>query len=437
MNLKIEKFTEISGTVKAPSSKSYSHRAVILASLASGTTKIYDILPSEDVLSTIHACRLLGAEINQKEDYLEVIGTSGKIHNLSSEPINLGNSGTTLRILTSVAALSDNEVTFTGDDSLKTRPMGPLLRALKPLGVNILSNNTKAPLTIKPGFNGGETVILGNTSSQFISSMLIAAPLSKKGLSLQVYPEFVSKPYVDMTLSVMEHFGVRTTETEYTKHENCQKEVKDCFGEKFEILPQSYIAKDYTVEGDYSSASYLLAACAIAGGEVTIRNLFKNSKQGDKLILEILDKMGCNVYQEEDSVTISSEGDLKAIEIDLSNAPDLLLTVAVLATLAEGTSKINGVKHARVKETDRISCTFEELNKLGCNVYELEDGLIIEGNTISNGIVDSHNDHRIAMAFSLLGLKHDVEVVNGECFNISFPNFIEALSEIGVDLCLE
>lgn len=436
MNLKIEKFREIEGIVKAPPSKSYSHRAVIIASLANGTSHISDILLSEDVLSTISACRTLGADISIEGNSLKVIGTGGKLHNSSDYPIDLGNSGTTLRIMTSVAALSDNEVTFTGDDSLKTRPMGQLLRALKTLGVNVLSNNTKAPITIKPSFYGGETAILGNVSSQFISSMLIASPLSKQGLNLQVYPEFVSKSYVYMTLSIMEKFAVKVNETEYTKHEDCDKEFKDCLGERFIVRPQEYISCDYTVEGDYSSASYLLAAVAIAGGCITVENLFEDSKQGDKLILDILDEMGCKIISNENSLTINSSGDLKSIDIDLFNAPDLLLTVAILASLANGTSKISGVKHARVKETDRVACTAEELKKLGCNVEELEDGLIIKGNTLSDGIVDSHNDHRIAMAFSLLGLKYDVEVTNGECFNISFPNFIEALSEIGVFLCL-
>lgn len=437
MKLKIDSFDKIEGIVKAPPSKSYSHRAVILATLASGTSRIYDILLSDDVLSTISACEALGAIINKKDNYLEIVGTGGNLHNKNDNPIDLGNSGTTLRIMTSIASLSNNEVTFTGDDSLKTRPMAPLIKALKPLGVNILSNNTKVPLTIKPGFYGGETAILGNVSSQFISSMLIAAPLSKKGLSLQVYPEFVSKPYVDMTIDIMNHFGVNVLETDYIKHNDCNKVNKSCLGAKFQINPQKYLSCDYIVEGDYSSASYLLAACAICGGKITIQNLFKDSKQGDKLILDILEEMGCNIIRNNDSVTISSDGDLKAIEINLANAPDLILTVAILASQANGKSTIYGVKHARSKETDRISCTCSELKKLNCNVEELDDGLIIEGNTLSDGVVDSNNDHRIAMAFSLLGLKKNVEVTNGECFTISFPEYIETLSKIGVNLVIK
>ncbi|MBQ6813190.1 MAG: 3-phosphoshikimate 1-carboxyvinyltransferase [Methanobrevibacter sp.] len=445
MNLKIKSFSNINGTVKAPSSKSYSHRAVILSSLAEGTSRLYDVLLSEDVLSSIRACKALGAEIEEKEDddgnsYLEVTGNGGKLHNISENPgedmVDLANSGTTLRIMTSVAALSDNEIIFTGDDSLKTRPMGALIDALNKLGVKIefLSKENRAPLKIFPGFEGGEADILGSISSQFISSILISAPLTEKGVELEVYPEFVSKPYVDMTISILEKFGIVVGEENYQFHETCKKEVTDCLGVKFTVKPQQYKANDYTVEGDYSSASYLLAAAAIAGGELKVKNLFKDSKQGDKFIIDILKDMGADIEIHDDYIFISSDGNLKGIDVNLANAPDLLLTVAVLASVANGKSTISGVKHGRLKETDRIDTTCRELEKLGCKLEEFEDGMTIYGNTISDGIVESHNDHRLAMAFSLLGLKYDVEVENGECFDVSFPNFIELMGEIGIDL---
>lgn len=455
MNLKIKNFSKINGTVKAPSSKSYSHRAVILASLSEGKSKLFDVLYSEDVLSTIRACEALGARIDKKKeiilkgdksqtvDYLEVYGTGGKLHNVSDDPssdmIDLANSGTTLRIMTSVAALSDNEVIFTGDDSLKTRPMGALIDALETLGVKIesLNENNKAPLKIYPGYEGGQTDILGSISSQFISSILISAPLSENGVELEVYPEFVSKPYVDMTISILEKFGISVEEEEYQFHETCKKEHTDCLGVKFIVKPQKYIASDYIVEGDFSSASYLLAATAIAGGYIRVQNLFADSKQGDKLILDILEEMGANVTVFDDYVSLRSDGNLKGIDVNLSNAPDLLLTVAVLGALAEGKTTISGVKHGRLKETDRIDTTCRELEKLGCKLEEFEDGMTIYGNTISDGLVESHGDHRLAMAFSLIGLKHDVEVENGECFDVSFPNFIEAMAEIGIDLELK
>ena len=455
MNLKIKNFSKINGAVKAPSSKSYSHRAVILATLSEGKSKLFDVLYSEDVLSTIRACEALGAKIDKKKeiilkgdksqtvDYLEVYGTGGKLHNISKDPssdmVDLANSGTTLRIMTSVAALSDNEVIFTGDDSLKTRPMGALIDALEALGVKIesLGGNNKAPLKVYPGYEGGQTDILGSISSQFISSILISAPLSKKGVELEVYPEFVSKPYVDMTISILEKFGITIEEENYQFHETCKKEHTDCLGVKFNVKPQKYTASDYIVEGDYSSASYLLAATAIAGGYVRVENLFSDSKQGDKFILDVFEDMGANVTVFDDYVSLRSDGNLKGIDVNLANAPDLLLTVAVLGAVAEGKTTITGVSHGRLKETDRIDTTCRELEKLGCKLEEFEDGMTIYGQTIGDGVVESHNDHRLAMAFSLLGLKYDVEVENGECFDVSFPNFIEIMGEIGIEMELK
>lgn len=438
MILKVKNIKEIGGVVKAPPSKSYSHRAVILASLAKGTSKLYDMLYSEDTLSSIRVCEALGAKINRTDDFLEVIGTGGKLHNSSVEPIDLANSGTTLRLMTSVAALSDNEVILTGDDSLQTRPMGLLMDALWPLGIKTesLNDNEKAPILIKPGYHGGETNIYGNVSSQFISSIILSAPLSEHGVTLYVLPEFKSKPYVNMTLDIMRKFGVKALKGYYLKHHKCDKDVQSCRIDEFKVFKQDYIACDYTVEGDYSSASYLLALIAINGGHARIQNLFRDSKQGDKNILDILQKMGATIVRGEDYVEIASDGNLKAIDVDLSNAPDLLITVAVLAAMAEGTSNITGVAHARVKETDRIDTTCRELEKLGCKLDEYDDGMSITGG-VSSGVVDSHGDHRLAMAFSLIGLKNDVEITNGEVFDVSFPNFIESMAELGFELELD
>ena len=435
MILKVKNISEIGGVVKAPPSKSYSHRAVILASLAKGTSKLYDMLFSEDTLASIRVCKALGAEINEKDDYLEVIGTGGKLHNSLSEAIDLANSGTTLRLMTSVSALSNNEVILTGDESLQTRPMGLLMDALRPLGVETrsLNDNEKAPILIKPGYSGGETSIMGSVSSQFISSILISSPLSEHGVALYVLPEFKSKPYVNMTLDIMRKFGVKVLKGYYLKHESCDKEHQSCRIDEFKVKKQCYSACDYTVEGDYSSASYLLALIAINGGKAKIMNLFRDSKQGDKYILDILQKMGATIVRGDDYVEIASTGVLKAIDVDLSNAPDLLITVAVLAAMAEGTSRITGVAHARVKETDRIDTTCRELEKLGCKLEEYEDGMSITGG-VSSGVVDSHGDHRLAMAFSLMGLKQDIEITNGEVFDVSFPNFIESMAELGFGL---
>lgn len=438
MILKVKNISQIGGVVKAPPSKSYSHRAVILASLAKGTSRLYDMLYSEDTLASIRVCEALGAEIRKKQDYLEVTGTAGCLHNSSDSAIDLANSGTTLRLMTSVSALADNEVTLTGDESLKTRPMGMLMDALLPLGVETesLNDNDKAPILIRPGYQGGETNIMGNVSSQFISSIIISSPLSDKGVTLYVLPEFKSKPYVNMTLDIMRKFGVKVLKGYYLKHESCDKLNQSCRIDEFKVRKQAYVGCDYTVEGDYSSASYLLALIAINGGKARILNLFRDSKQGDKFILDILQQMGATVVRGEDYVEIASEGRLNAIDVDLSNAPDLLITVAVLAAMAEGTTNITGVAHARVKETDRIDTTCRELEKLGCKLVEREDGMSITGG-VKGGSVDSHGDHRLAMAFSLIGLRHDIRITNGEVFDVSFPNFIEAMDELGFELELE
>ena len=435
MILKVKNISNIGGVVKAPPSKSYSHRAVILASLANGTSRLYDMLYSEDTLASIRVCEALGAKIKRDDDCLEVIGTGGNLHNSSDSPIDLANSGTTLRLMSSVSALSDNEVTLTGDESLQTRPMGLLMDALRPLGVitQSLNDNEKAPILIRPGYVGGETNIYGNVSSQFISSILISSPLSKNGVTLYVLPEFKSKPYVNMTLDIMRKFGVKTLSGYYLKHDSCDKEHQTCRIDEFKVMRQGYTACDYTVEGDYSSASYLLALIAINGGKAKIKNLFRNSKQGDKVILDILQKMGAVIVRADDYVEIASDGNLKAIDVDLSNAPDLLITVAVLAAMAEGTTNITGVAHARVKETDRIDTTCRELEKLGCKLTEREDGMSITGG-VTSGVVDSHGDHRLAMAFSLIGLRYDIEITNGEVFDVSFPNFIESMAKLGFEL---
>ncbi|MEA4957450.1 3-phosphoshikimate 1-carboxyvinyltransferase [bioreactor metagenome] len=452
MILKVKKVSEIGGIVKAPPSKSYTHRAIIISSFAEGTSRLYDPLSSEDTLSSVNACRKFGAEINtsnfnslgnnpNSNSFWEIEGVKN-IENLSKKPIDLKNSGTTLRIMTSIAGLSTNNTIFTGDESLKTRPMGMLLEALKPLGGNAKSilENGKPPIEVQPGFVGGKTSIDGNVSSQFISSLLIAGTISEKGIDLEVKGDFISKSYVAMTLDVMEKFGVEIETDLFTKHENCNKDDKKCSSTFFSIKPQKFISTNYTVEGDYSSASYLLGAIAVLGGKITVKNLFKDSKQGDKLILDILDKMGCHIEIENDYVTLSSTGDLIGIEIDLHNAPDLLPTITALSALAKGKTLIKGVKHARYKETDRIAKCAEELSKLGCIIKENEDGMeIFSGIDLKNSVsnrVTSHNDHRLAMAFSLIGLKHEIVIEKGEVFNVSFPNYIEAMAEIGVEIGL-
>ncbi|WP_321210840.1 3-phosphoshikimate 1-carboxyvinyltransferase [Methanothermobacter sp. DP] len=413
MELKVDVSSELSGTVKAPPSKSYTHRAVIVAALADGISEIRDPLVAEDTLSSVEACRAFGVDIEGSEKW-SVTGSGGELET-PDDVVYLGNSGTTLRIMTSVAGLAENYTVLTGDESLRTRPMQPLLDALKPLGVEAVSSrmNGLPPVIIRGGFRGGETSIDGSLSSQFISSILIAAPLSE-GVDLKVEGEFISRPYVDMTLDVMEKFSVPV---EYSDG-------------VFSVEPSRYRGRKYTVEGDYSSASYLAGAVAVAGGEVRIENLFRDSRQGDRIILDIIREMGADVVVRDDHVVVSSTGKLSGVQVDLHDAPDLLPTVAVLGALADGRTEIRGVEHARYKETDRIRTCATELGKLGVEVKELRDGMVIEGG-VRGGVVSSHGDHRLAMAFTLIGLREGITVMDGEVFSVSFPDFPERMRSIG------
>lgn len=419
MDLIVERSEGLSGTVKAPPSKSYTHRAVIVASLAEGRSMIADPLVSEDTLSSLRACRAFGVRIHEEAQGWVVHGSGGALET-PEDVIDAGNSGTTLRIMTSVAGLAENYTVFTGDESLRKRPMQPLLDALRPLGVTAVSSrmNGLPPIIVRGGFRGGETSIDGSVSSQFISSILIAAPLSG-GVELSVEGEFISRPYVDMTLDVMGRFSVPVSYSDGI----------------FTVEPSVYRAVDYTVEGDYSSASYLAGAAAVAGGEVRIQNLFRDSKQGDMLILDILEDMGADVRRGDDHAVVSSTGELEGVSVDLHNAPDLLPTVAVLGAIAEGRTEIRGVEHARYKETDRIGTCAAELKALGLQVRELKDGMIIQGD-ITGKTVKSHGDHRLAMAFTLIGLRRGIRIKDGDVFSVSFPDFIEKMNSLGCRLRL-
>ncbi len=423
MDLQVEKIDKISGCIKAPASKSYSHRAFIAASLAEGRSVLKDPLYSEDTLATLEACEQLGALFERYPDKCIVQGTAGYIRT-PENIIDVKNSGTSVRILSSVAAIAPraNYTIFTGDESLRKRPMQDLINALENLGVTIVSsqNNGTPPIIVKGGLNGGETDINGSVSSQFISSILMAAAYAKNPVTLNVRGTFVSKPYVNMTLSVISQFGIEfeydTTNTpEYSS---------------YYIEPQTYECRDYTIEGDYSSASYMIAAAGMNKSEITIKNLYRDSMQGDKVIIDIVEKMGADIEVEDDRIHIKSDGNLKAFDINLENAPDLLPTVAILMAEAEGTSKITGVEHARYKETDRVHNCAIELENVGVEVEELRDGLIIKTNP-TGGCVQSHLDHRMVMAFYVLGLKiGNIKIKDASCYDISFPNFLEVMDEI-------
>lgn len=421
MELKIRKSPKIYGIVDAPPSKSYTHRSTIIASLANGTSTLYNPLEAEDTLASAHACQKFGARIKKKKGKWTIEGVNGQ-PNTPDNVLDLKNSGTSLRILTSVAGLAEHYTILTGDKSLRSRPMQDLLDALRPLGVEAVSSrmNGRPPIIVKGGLVGGRTSISGGVSSQFISSILIAGPLSEDGIELKIQGDFISKPYVDMTVDAMRKFNAKI---KFNPKERT-----------FSVEPGEYTSRDYQVEGDYSSASYLLGAVAAVGGKLTVKNLPKDSKQGDRIILDLLEGMGATIHRGHDSVTIESDGRLHGIEADLHDSPDLLPTVAVLGALAEGTTRIHGVEHARFKETDRIKTCTMELSRLGVPVEEKEDGMIIEGGQITGDRVYSHGDHRLVMAFTLIGLKAGLKIKDAQVYKVSYPGFIKTLLDLGCKL---
>ncbi len=417
MDLMVHAAERINGSVKAPPSKSYTHRAFLMAFLADGESIIRDPLYSEDTLASLNSCIALGSSVIRTESKCKIRGVGGKPET-PNDVLDLKNSGTTLRILTSVASLADGYTVLTGDESLKTRPMQDLLDALNPLGVSAYStrNDGKPPIIVKGGLNGGKTSIKGSVSSQFISSIVMAAPCSKNSVDLVVEGEFISQPYVEMTLDLMNKFGVNV---DYNKNEK-----------SFHIEPQTYSPVDYTVEGDYSSASYIIAAAAALESEVTIENLMKDSKQGDKLILDIVKDMGCEVKVKNDEVKIKGHGMLNGVDVNLQNAPDLLPTVAALGAMADGTTHIHGVEHARFKETDRIHTCSTELAKLGVSLTEKKDGMKIDGG-VHGGVVKSHMDHRLSMAFYVIGMKvGGICIKDASVYNVSFPDFPDIMKNL-------
>lgn len=414
----------LKGHVEAPPSKSYTHRAILAAALSDGVSKVEAPLVSRDTNATITACKAFGATVERGEDRLVISGTRPRT---PDDVINVENSGTTLRLLTSVLTLVENGYSIiTGDSSLRNRPMQPLLDTLGGLGGQAFSarDNGCAPIIIRGGgLRGGEAKIDGSTSSQFISSILMSAPLAKEDLTLQVV-DAASKPYIDATISVMEDFGVHVSRERY---------------EKFWIKAgQNYTHTVFRVPGDFSAAAFLVAGVTMMGGEIELGGVDFTRPQGDVRIISILKSMGADVQVGSSSIRASSSGDkLEGGRFDLSDNPDLLPVLAVLSLQCKSTVEIVRVGHARFKETDRIAVLATELNKLGVAVQEKVDGLVIlPTKDVKPAVLDSHGDHRMLMAFSLASMftggKCAVEGV--ESFDVSYPTFFADLASLGANI---
>ena len=412
----------IDAVVNIPGSKSLTHRAVIAAGLANGKSHIKNFLSCEDTLYTISALEKLGAEIFINGENMAISGTGGKFpHSLDRKEIFLGNSGTSYRLLLSTVALANGEFVLTGVPRMHKRPIGDLVAALNTLGVEAtcMERDEFPPVLIKAGgIRGGRVAIGGDKSSQYVSSLLLAGPYSDKGIEIEVTGTLVSEPYVDLTLDVMEMFGIQVERKGYSY-----------FG-----VPsgQSYSPRQFSVEGDASSASYFWAAAAVTGGTTVTENIYSHkTRQGDIRLLHILEKMGCYVERKTDRVLVHG-GMLSGIEADMSTMPDMVPTLAAVALFADGTTVIRNVPHLRHKESDRLRAVASEWNRLGNRVEELSDGLIIHGGTPLIGtVVDPHDDHRIAMSLAVVGLRvPGIKIRKEGCVDKSFTQFWDIWDKI-------
>ena len=419
MNCKVGK-SKISGQVVCPPNKSYTHRAIFLASLAGNNSRVDNALLSADTISTIEACRKFGAEIEIENSSIIVKNPIKLGANVPE--INTENSGTTIRIASSIASLFSEEIVLTGDSSLQKRPMQPLLDALSSIGAQCSSTDGKPPIKIKGKISGGNVTIPGNFSSQFISALLISAPLTENGINLTIKGNLVSKPYLDATIATMRKFGVS---------------VKTLIPYKrYTVLPQIYKSTTFTVPIDFSSLALLLSAAVLNGEEIIVKGSIGNLPQGDEAFIDILEQLGVKVTINNEEIKIKSPQKLTGGKFDLSNSPDLLPPLAILALNSANPIEIVNVKHARLKETDRIAIIARELVKLGIKVQEKEDGLILESSeNLIGAELNSENDHRLFMAFCIAGMYiGDCTITDPESVKISYPNFVEEMISLGAKI---
>ena len=419
MNCKVEK-SKISGEINCPSNKSYTHRGIFLASLAGNNSKVENVLLSADTKATIEACRKFGAII-EIDNSTVMVKDSIKIDTKVPE-INTENSGTTIRIAIGIASLFSEKITLTGDSSIQKRPMQPLLDALSSIGAKCSSNDGKPPVTIEGSVSGGEIKIPGNLSSQFISSLLISAPLTQNGINLSIEGDLVSKPYLDATITTMRKFGV-TVQTLIPY-------------KKYNISPQIYKNTTFTVPIDFSSLALLLSFIVLNGNNVIVKGSMGNLPQGDEAFIDFLEQLGVSVNINDDEIKVKSPDKLKGGVFDLRNSPDLLPPLAILSLISSEPIEIVNVKHARLKETDRIAILSRELTKIGINVKEKEDGLILKSSgNLKGAELNSENDHRLFMAFCIAGTYiGDCIVTDPKSVEVSYPSFIQEMNRLGAKI---
>lgn len=421
-SLTLQPINLVNGTLNLPGSKSVSNRALLLAAMAKGTTRLTNLLDSDDVRHMLDALKALNVSYTLSDDrtICDVMGTGSPLQASGALELFLGNAGTAMRPLAAALCLGENDIVLTGEPRMKERPIGHLVDALRQGGATIdyLENTDYPPVRLKGGFRGGEVSVDGSVSSQFLTALLMTAPLAKNNTTILIKGELVSKPYIDITLNLMKTFGVTVTNDDY---------------KAFMITGQQHYLSpgDYLVEGDASSASYFLAAAAIKGGTVKVTGIGRNSMQGDIRFADALEKMGAVIEWSDDFIACS-RGELNAIDEDMNHIPDAAMTIATAALFAKGTTTLRNIYNWRVKETDRLAAMATELRKVGATVEEGHDYITITPpETISYAEIGTYNDHRMAMCFSLVALSSTpVTILDPKCTAKTFPDYFEQLARI-------
>lgn len=421
-SLTLQPIARVDGTINLPGSKSVSNRALLLAALAQGTTRLTNLLDSDDVRHMLTALNALGVEYSLSDDRMtcEVVGNAGPLESSSAVELFLGNAGTAMRPLAAALCLGQGDVVLTGEPRMKERPIGHLVDALRQGGAQIdyLEQTDYPPIRLRGGFAGGEVSVDGSVSSQFLTALLMTAPLAPNDTVITIIGELVSKPYIDITLNLMACFGVQVENDNYRR---------------FIVRGQQQYQSpgDYLVEGDASSASYFLAAAAIRGGTVRVTGIGRNSVQGDIRFADVLEKMGAKIEWGDDYIACT-RGDLIAIDMDMNHIPDAAMTIATTALFAKGTTLMRNIYNWRVKETDRLAAMATELRKVGAEVEEGHDFIrVTPPASLQHAEIGTYNDHRMAMCFSLVALSDTpVTILDPKCTAKTFPDYFERLNSI-------
>lgn len=412
----------LNANVRVPGSKSLTNRVLLVASLANGSTCLTNALFSDDSHYFVKALQTLGFDIrlDKPANEMTVVGLGGKIPSQSAN-LFIGNAGTAARFLSAFLTLGHGEYVIDGDARMRERPIGDLVTAITSLGANIhpLSSHLDPARVCPPlrivadGLPGGKTRLPGNTSSQFLSALLMVAPYARSSIDIEISTELSSRPYVDMTIAVMKDFGVEVERRGFSQ---------------FILHPTRYSSiPRYVIESDVSSASSFFAAPAVCSGTVKVENITRSSRQGDIAFLDVLQRMGCFVHESGNSIVVSSPPLFRGVEVDMRDIPDTAITLAAIAPFAISPTCIFGIASARFKETDRIHAVCTELSRLGVHVEERTDGMVIHPcQSFRPSVVQTYHDHRMAMAFSLIGLRvPGIEIEDPSCVSKTFPGFFE------------